>query len=64
MFRRSGIKGEMLDLAKHIITTKRGDFDPAAFQDRYEAALAELVSAKLEGSAIEAPKAEPHAPPI
>jgi DNA end-binding protein Ku len=50
------IKGEMLELAKHIIDTKRGAFDPAAFHDRYEAALAELVKAKLEGRAIEAPK--------
>ncbi len=50
------IKGEMLDLAAHIIDTKRGDFDPRAFHDRYEAALAELVRAKLEGRAI-APRA-------
>ena len=27
------IQGEMLDLAKHIIATKKGDFDPAAFDD-------------------------------
>jgi DNA end-binding protein Ku len=50
------IKGEMLDLAKHIIDTKRGEFDPTAFDDRYEAALAELVKAKIEGRKIEAPK--------
>jgi len=46
------IQGEMLDLAKHIISTKKGDFDPAAFDDRYEAALAELVKAKIEGRAL------------
>ena len=46
------IQGEMLDLAKHIISTKKGDFDPAAFDDRYEAALAELVKAKIEGKAL------------
>ena len=46
------IEGEMLDLAKHIIATKRGTFDPAKFEDRYEAALAELVRAKLEGRPI------------
>jgi DNA end-binding protein Ku len=46
------IKGEMLDLAKHIITTKHGSFDPSEYDDRYEAALAELVKAKLEGKAI------------
>lgn len=43
------IKGEMLDLAEHIIATKRGKFDPRTFDDRYEAALAELVQAKAEG---------------
>jgi len=46
------IKGEMLDLAKHIIATKKGEFDPASFDDRYEAALAELVKAKIEGKAV------------
>jgi DNA end-binding protein Ku len=52
------IKGEMLDLARHIIDTKRGEFDPRAFDDRYEAALAELVKAKIEGRKI-----EPRKPP-
>ena len=50
------IEGEMLELAEHIITTKRGTFDPTKFDDRYEAALAELVKAKLEGKKIEVPK--------
>jgi DNA end-binding protein Ku len=50
------IKGEMLDLAKHIITTKQGVFDPCEHEDRYEAALAELVKAKMEGRALVAPK--------
>jgi DNA end-binding protein Ku len=53
------IKGEMLDLAQHIIGTKRGKFDPAEFRDRYEAALADLVKAKIEGRPIERPKVEP-----
>lgn len=46
------IEPEMLDLAKHIIETKRGTFDPAAFDDRYEAAVADLVRLKIEGKAI------------
>ncbi|EPE96242.1 non-homologous end joining protein Ku [Rhizobium grahamii] len=50
------IEGEMLDLAKHIISTKKGEFDPATFEDRYEAALAALVKAKIEGKAL--PKAK------
>lgn len=51
------IEGEMLELAEHIINTKRGKFDPAAFDDRYEAAVAELVKAKIEGREIEPKKA-------
>jgi len=50
------IKGEMLDLARHIIDTKRGAFDPSDFDDRYDAALAELVKAKAEGREIEKSK--------
>lgn len=52
------IEGEMLDLARHIIKTKMGDFDPAAFDDRYEAALEDLVRAKIEGRKIAARPAE------
>jgi DNA end-binding protein Ku len=50
------VEGEMLDLAKHIISTKRGKFDPAGFDDRYEEALAELVKAKSEGRSLPKPK--------
>lgn len=50
------VEGEMLDLAKHIIGTKKGDFDPAKFDDRYEAALAALVKAKAEGKSLPKPK--------
>jgi len=50
------IKKEMLDLACHIIETKKGHFDPAKFDDKYEAALADLVQAKIEGRKIKAPK--------
>lgn len=46
------IEGEMLELAKHIISTKIGEFDPATFDDRYEEALADLVKAKIEGKAL------------
>ncbi len=52
------IKGEMLDLARYIIDTKTGEFDPASYEDRYDRALAELVKAKMEGKTIEAPKRE------
>lgn len=50
------IKKEMLDLAKHIMSSKTGSFDPARFDDRYDAALAELVKAKIAGREIKPPK--------
>lgn len=54
------LKGEMLELAEHIIKTKSGRFDPKKFDDRYDAALAEVVKAKIEGRKIKPvkPKAE------
>lgn len=45
-------KGEMLELAEHIIETKAGEIDFGAFADRYETALAELIKAKQQGKAI------------
>lgn len=50
------IEGEMLDLARHIIDTKSGTFVPGEYEDRYEAALAEVVKAKIEGRPIEVRK--------
>ncbi|MBB4067189.1 non-homologous end joining protein Ku [Gellertiella hungarica] len=49
------VKGEMLELATHIIQTRAGAFDPEAFDDRYEAALVEVVKAKLAGRKIRKP---------
>ncbi len=53
------VAGEMLDLATHIIATKRGEVDVRAFEDRYEAAVVDLVRRKLEGKPIRKPKAPP-----
>jgi DNA end-binding protein Ku len=50
---------EMLELAGHIIATKQGSFDPSEYHDRYEAALVELVKAKIEGRAPPKRKREP-----
>lgn len=58
-----GIAGEMLDLAQHIIKTKRGQFDPRDFDDRYESALADLVRAKIEGRKIQ-PRKEAKPEPV
>ncbi|MBD8064767.1 Ku protein [Devosia sp. PTR5] len=46
------IDPEMLQLAKHILHTKAGSFEPDKFVDRYEDALAEMVKAKIEGRKI------------
>ncbi len=51
------IEGEMLELAKHIINTKKGEFDPKQFDDRYEDTVAELVKAKIEGRTLPKKKA-------
>ncbi|MBB2686156.1 MULTISPECIES: Ku protein [Rhizobium] len=51
------IEGEMLQLAEHIIGTKKGSFDASTFDDRYEAAVAELVKAKIEGRTLPKRKA-------
>ena len=51
------IEGEMLEFAEHIIGTKKGTFDASTFDDRYEAAVAELVKAKIEGRALPKKKA-------
>ncbi len=40
---------EMVSLAKKVITQMQGKFDPSMFEDRYQAALRELVQAKLKG---------------
>jgi DNA end-binding protein Ku len=43
------IPKEMLALAEHILETKKADFDPAQFHDRYEQAIAELIDVKKLG---------------
>lgn len=55
---------EMLDLARHIIETKRGKFQPEKFEDRYDDALAALVKAKATGKTIPKSKAPEAAKPI
>jgi DNA end-binding protein Ku len=44
---------DMLELASHIVDTKRGEFDPKKFEDRYEDALKELLKKKQKGEKIE-----------
>src|SRR5664280_545114 len=40
---------DMLDLAKHIVNQKAGRFEPAKFEDQYEAALVDLINKKRAG---------------
>jgi len=47
---------DMLDLALHIVESKRGDFAPEKFEDEYEEALKELLRKKQKGEKIERPK--------
>ncbi|HEV7880467.1 Ku protein [Bradyrhizobium sp.] len=46
------ITKDMLDLAKHIVQQKSGHFEPATFEDHYEAALTELINKKRNGERI------------
>jgi DNA end-binding protein Ku len=47
---------DMLDLAIHIVDTKRGKFEPEKFEDYYENALKELLRKKQKGEKIERPR--------
>ena len=47
---------DMMDLAKHIVETKSGHFEPEQFEDHYEVALKELIDKKSKGIKIEAPR--------
>jgi DNA end-binding protein Ku len=50
------ITKDMLDLAKHIVQSKAGHFEPQKFEDHYEAALQELLDKKQKGQPIVAAK--------
>jgi DNA end-binding protein Ku len=49
---------DMLDLAKHIVNQKSGNFEPEKFEDHYETALVDLINQKRAGKPI-APKERP-----
>ena len=49
------VPNDMLDLATHILKSKKAKFDPDKFEDRYETALSSLIRAKQAGKP--APKA-------
>src|SRR6201986_4268953 len=43
---------DMLDLARHIVEQKAGNFDPDKFEDHYEAALVDLINMKRAGKTL------------
>ena len=43
------ITKDMLDLARHIVEQKSGDFEPDKFEDHYESALIDLINKKRAG---------------
>jgi DNA end-binding protein Ku len=43
------VSADMLKLATHILDTKKGEFKPDKFEDRYEDALKALIKAKQQG---------------
>ena len=47
---------DMLDLAIHIVESKKGKFEPRKFEDQYEDALKDLIRKKQKGEKIERPK--------
>jgi DNA end-binding protein Ku len=49
---------DMLDLAKHIVNQKTGNFEPDKFEDHYETALVDLINKKRSGKPI-TPKERP-----
>jgi DNA end-binding protein Ku len=52
---------DMLDLARHIVNQKAGNFEPEKFEDHYETALIDLINQKRAGKVIrprERPKGE------
>jgi DNA end-binding protein Ku len=50
------IPKDMLELARHIVESKAGHFDPKKFEDQYEDALKELIRKKQSGKPIERPE--------
>jgi DNA end-binding protein Ku len=53
------VPSDMLNLAVHILESKKSKFDPDEFEDRYETALSELIRAKQAGKPapkVSAPK--------
>ena len=60
----SEVRGPELDLAKQIISSLSGPFDPADLRSEYRESLRELLEAKLAGVEIEVPESAEPAPVV
>jgi DNA end-binding protein Ku len=59
--KKVAVEADQLSLARELIKRKAAKFDPEKFKDQYEAALRELVEAKVKHAPI--PREEPAAKP-
>jgi len=55
------IDADMVAVAETIIKRRSGHFDPAAFHDRYQEALRELIEAKMKGLPVQPKQIAPPA---
>jgi DNA end-binding protein Ku len=58
------VRGPELELAKQIIASLAGEFDPSELKSEYRESLRELLEAKLAGQEIEVPEAEAPTPVV
>jgi len=58
------VRGPELELAKQIIASLEGEFDPAELRSEYRESLKELLQAKLEGHEIAVPDEVPPVPVV
>jgi DNA end-binding protein Ku len=58
------VRGPELDLARQIIASLEGPFDPEELRSEYRSSLRELLNAKLEGHELEAPEQKPIETPV
>ena len=58
------VRGPELDLAKQIISSLSGPFDPAELRSEYRESLRELLEAKLAGVELEVPESAEPAPVV
>ena len=58
------VKGAELDMARQLVESLVGDFDPKEFENEYRNDLRAMLEAKLEGQEIVAPEPPKEAPVV